>query len=90
MTKTSTTKFRSKMASFKAKVARNPDQPIAVMDRNVTVFMVVSPEYIEGLEATVDLLCDPQAMAALADSAEDIKAGRLVPHGKVRKMVALK
>ncbi len=90
MTKTSTTDFRNNMASFKAKVAQNPDDPIAVMDHNVTAFVVVSPDYIEGLEATIDLLCDPQAMAALADSAEDIKAGRVVPHGKVRKMVGLK
>jgi len=90
MTKTSTTEFRSNMARFKAEIARNPDQPIAVMDRNATAFVAASPEYIEGLEATVDLLCDPEAMAALADSAEDIKAGRVVPHGKVRKMVGLK
>lgn len=89
MTKTSTSKFRTHLAMFKAQLARHPDQPIAVMDRDTTAFLAVSPEYIEGLEATIELLCDQEAMAALGDSAEDVRAGRVVPHADVRKMVGL-
>ena len=90
MTKTSTSEFRTHMAKFKAKVARNPNQPIAVMDRDTTAFVVVSPEYIEGLEATIDLLCDSEAMKALEASAEDIKNGRVIPHSQIRKLIAIK
>jgi PHD/YefM family antitoxin component YafN of YafNO toxin-antitoxin module len=89
MTRVSTTEFRTNLAKYKDLVARKPTERIAVTDRNSTVFMVVSPDYIEGLEATVELLADPAAMKALAASAADVRAGRLVTHQQVRKLAGL-
>jgi PHD/YefM family antitoxin component YafN of YafNO toxin-antitoxin module len=89
MTVTTTSEFRAKLAKYKELVAEEPGETIAVKDRGETAFFVVSPDYLEGLEATVELLADPQAMEDLAQSAEDIRAGRLVPHEEVRKLVGL-
>ncbi len=77
------------MAKYKEMLRQHPDEPIAISDRDATLFLVVSPEYIEGLEATVELLSDPQARRAIARSQADIKAGRLKSHAEARKAVGL-
>jgi antitoxin YefM len=40
--------------------------------------MLINPEDLEGLEDTLDLLSDPEAMAQIAEAEADVKAGRTI------------
>jgi prevent-host-death family protein len=51
--------------------------------------IVVSPEEWEAVEATLEILQDEQTLAALRESAEDVKAGRLFSLDEVRRELGL-
>ncbi len=41
--------------------------------------LLISPDDLEALEDTLDLLSDPAAMRQLAEAEADVAAGRVVP-----------
>ena len=51
--------------------------------------IVVSPEEWEAVEETLDVLQDEETLAALRESAEDVKAGRLFSLDEVRRELGL-
>ena len=51
--------------------------------------VVVSPEEWEALEETIEVLQDEQLLAALRESEEDVKAGRLFSLDEVRRELGL-
>lgn len=51
--------------------------------------VVVSPEEWEALEETVDVLQDEELLAALRESEEDVKAGRLFSLDEVKRELGL-
>ena len=51
--------------------------------------IVVSPEEWEAVEETLEILQDAETLAALRESAEDVKAGRLFSLDEVRRELGL-
>lgn len=52
--------------------------------------MLISPDELEALEDTLDLLSDPEAMAELAEAKADIAAGRVIGADELRASYGLK
>jgi hypothetical protein len=48
------------------------------------VAIMIAPGDLESLEESLDILSDPQALAEIRESAEDIAAGRTVPIDEIR------
>jgi PHD/YefM family antitoxin component YafN of YafNO toxin-antitoxin module len=89
MIRISTTSFRASFSKCTALVRCHPAERIEVTNRSVAVFVVVSPEYIEGLEASTELLSNPKVRREIARGLADIKAGRMIGHQQVRQAVGL-
>ena len=51
--------------------------------------VVISPEEWEALEETVEVLQDDELLAALRESEEDVKAGRLFSLDEVKRELGL-
>jgi antitoxin YefM len=62
------------------------EQEHVVITRNgKPVAILMSAEEWESWEETIEVLSDPELMAALAESEEDVKAGRLYTLDEVMK-----
>jgi antitoxin YefM len=51
--------------------------------------LLISPDELEAIEDTLDLLSDPEAMAQLAEAEADVKAGRLIGADELRASLGL-
>ena len=51
---------------------------VVITRKGKPVAIVMSADEWESWEETIDILSDPEAMEALRESEEDVKAGRLV------------
>ncbi len=51
--------------------------------------MLISPDDLEALEDTLDLLSDPEAMAQIAEAEADVKAGRFITGDELRARYGL-
>ena len=51
--------------------------------------VVISPDEWDAIEETLDVLQDEQTLAALRESDEDVKTGRLVALDEVRRELGL-
>jgi len=51
--------------------------------------MLISPDDLEALEDTIDLLSDPNAMAQIAEAEADVKAGRFMTGDELRAKYGL-
>ena len=62
------------------------DQVLAVTRRNREIMAVMTWELYEGLLETIDILSDPELMAAVKKGLEDIAAGntRTIPEARKR------
>lgn len=56
-------------------VTRHRDRAFAVVDR----------EYLEAVMETLEVLSDPEAMRMLAESIEDVRAGRVHDHEELKR-----
>ncbi len=61
------------------------DQVIWVTRRNKRAFAVVDTELLQTVLETIEILSDPDALAMLQRSMQDIKAGRLHDHEDVKR-----
>ena len=50
--------------------------------------VLISPEDLEALEETLDVLSDPEAMGRLRDGEAAVEAGQVVDEAGLREMVA--
>jgi antitoxin YefM len=51
--------------------------------------MLISPDELEALEDTLDLLSDPEAMAEIAEAKADIAAGRGIGLAELRASLGM-
>ncbi len=60
-------------------------EPIKITHRGRVEAVLISAEDYDSLIETLEILSDPEAMAAIKESEKDIKAGRLHAHKEVFK-----
>jgi antitoxin YefM len=79
------------LVTVKARFSEFVDRVNAYRDRititrnGVPVAVLLGADDFEALEATIDLLSDPEAMAALEASKADIVAGRVLDADELRR-----
>jgi len=61
------------------------DQVIWITRRNKRAFAVVDTELLQTVLETIEILSDPDALAMLQQSMQDIKAGRVHDHEDVKR-----
>lgn len=71
------------------KLARGPERTVTITRRGQPVLAVISWELYESIVETLDVLSEPELVAALRDSVEDIKHGRLLSHEEVGRRLGL-
>jgi antitoxin YefM len=83
------TELHDRTAELTERAMRQPDRPIVVERRGKPAVMLVDARYFEGLLETLDLMSDPEAMAAIRRGLADIEAGRVTSHEDVLKEFGL-
>jgi antitoxin YefM len=71
------TEAKRKLLEF-AKHAGELGETVMLTRRGKPYVIMMSAAEYESIQETLEILSDPEAMASLAQSKEDIKAGRLV------------
>lgn len=88
---------REQLTQLPEKLAEQPDEQVALVTRHGKEVLAIMPsetyqrlkEMIEVLEETLDILSDPEAMAALRESLEDARAGRVHAWEDVQRELGL-
>ena len=62
---------------------------VVITRKGRPVAVVVSPAEWEAIEETLEILQDEETLAALRESEEDVKAGRLFTLDEVRREIGL-
>lgn len=74
---------RDRFSELIADVERTHER-VVVTRHGRPVAVMIAPADLESLEETLDILSDPQALAEIRESAEDIAAGRTVTIDEIR------
>lgn len=74
---------RDRFSELIADVERTHER-VVVTRHGRPVAIMIAPSDLESLEETLDILSDPQALAEIRESAEDIAAGRTVTIEEIR------
>lgn len=80
---------RKGLLGLPEKLARVPERALTITRRGEPVLAVMPWALYESIIETLDILGDPEAMAALRASIEDLKRGRLVDHEEVGRRLGL-
>jgi prevent-host-death family protein len=67
------------------RLARIPERAVSVTRRGKPVMAVMPWDLYESIVETLDILGDPDLVAAFRESLDDIKRGRLVSHKEAKK-----
>ena len=70
-------------------LVENEQEHVIITRQGKPVAIVMSVAEWESWEETIDVLSDPQAMEALRESEDDVKAGRVVDLGAVKRDLGL-
>ena len=71
-------KARSNLPNIVKKVGDNLDR-FFITVRGIPRAVVISPEELESLEETAEILAIPGARKSIKEGLEDVKKGRLIP-----------
>jgi antitoxin YefM len=85
MTELTITEARKVFLDLPEQLSKSPDRALSVTRRGRPVLAVMPWELYESLVETLDVLSDPELMAALRASLKDLAQGRLVPHEEVTR-----
>ena len=83
MTQLTISEARKRFLDLPEKLAREPERAVTITRRGQPVLAVLPWEFYESLVETLDVLSEPELVAALRESLEDIERGRLLNHEEV-------
>jgi PHD/YefM family antitoxin component YafN of YafNO toxin-antitoxin module len=83
MTQLTISEARKGFLDLPEKLAREPGRAVTITRRGQPVLAVLPWEFYESIVETLDVLSDPELVAALRESIEDIERGRLLNHEEV-------
>ena len=79
------TEARQVLLDLPERLQESRGRAVGVTRRGRPVLAILPWEFYESLVETLDVLGDPEAVAALRSSLEDVRKGRLVTHERARK-----
>ena len=85
MTELTITEARQLLLDLPERLKQARGRAVGVTRRGRPVLAILPWEFYESLVETLDVLGDPEAVAALRSSLEDVRKGRLVTHERARK-----
>ena len=85
MTQLTITEARQALLDLPERLAKASDKTVSITRHGRPVLAVLPWELYESIIETLEILGDPEAMAALQSSLEDIRKGRVVNHEAARK-----
>ena len=85
MTELTITEARRVLLDLPERLQKSRGRAVGVTRRGRPVLAILPWEFYESLVETLDVLGDPEAVAALRSSLEDVRKGRLVTHERARK-----
>jgi antitoxin YefM len=89
MTQLTITKCRDALLELPERLKRSHEMAVEVTRHGQPVLAVLPWEFYESLIETLDVLSDPQMVASLRDSIDDIEHGRLLSHAEVGHRLGL-
>lgn len=89
MTQLTISEARKGLLSLPERLAKMPERALTITRHGEPVMTVMSSDLFESIVETLDILGDAEATAALRDSIEDLKRGRLVDHEAVGRRLGL-
>ncbi|MCZ7585039.1 MAG: type II toxin-antitoxin system Phd/YefM family antitoxin [Deltaproteobacteria bacterium] len=84
----SITEARKKLTTLRERMRKSRSEVI-ITRRGKPVLAVLPYDYFDSLMETLEIMGDPEMMAAIRQSEEDIKAGRVYSSEEVRKELGL-
>jgi antitoxin YefM len=85
MTQLTITEARQALLNLPEQLAKAPDKAVSITRRGRPVLALLPWNLYESIIETLEVLGDPETTAALRESLEDIRKGRLVSHEAARK-----
>jgi prevent-host-death family protein len=85
MTELTISEARKALLDLPEKLARTPERAVTITRRGQPVLAILPWEFYESIVETLEILGDPEMVAALRDSLEDLKRGRVVTHAEAKK-----
>jgi antitoxin YefM len=85
MTQLTITEARQALLNLPEQLAKAPDKAVSITRRGRPVLALLPWDLYESIIETLEVLGDPETTAALRESLEDIRKGRLVSHEAARK-----
>lgn len=88
MTTVSATQARANLYDLIDKVAIS-GKSVGITKKGETRAVLINPDELSGMIATIETLSDPELMAQIKESEEDIKAGRVYDWEDIKKELGL-
>jgi antitoxin YefM len=81
---------RNRLTSLPEEFEKSPEMgAVAITRRGKPVLAVMSWEFYESLLETLEIMGDPETMAAFRKSVADIQEGRTIPFEQVKRELGL-
>ncbi|MGH7332345.1 MAG: type II toxin-antitoxin system Phd/YefM family antitoxin [Candidatus Rokuibacteriota bacterium] len=89
MTQLTITQARRSLLDLPERLRRVPGRAVSITRRGRPVLAVMPWEFYQSIIETLEVLSDPEMTAALRNSLEDLKQGRLFTHEEARKRLGV-
>ena len=89
MTQLTISEARKEFLDLPEKLAREPEHAVIITRRGQPVLAVLPWEFYESIVETLEVLSEPELVAELRESIEDIERGRLLSHEEVGARLGL-
>lgn len=83
------TQARQELLHLPERFEKSRERAVEITKNGRPVLAVLPWEFYESLVETLEVLGDPEMTAALRDSLEDVKKGRLISHKEARKRLGV-
>ena len=89
MTELTISEARKALLDLPERLARTPERAVTITRRGRPVLAILPWEFYESIVETLEILGDPDMVAALRASLEDVKRGRVVSNAEAKKRLGV-
>ena len=89
MTQLTISEARKALLDLPEQLARSSERAVTITRRGQPVLAVLPWEFYESIVETLEILGDPEMVAALRASLDDLERGRLISNAEAKKRLAV-
>jgi antitoxin YefM len=89
MTQLTISEARKALLDLPEQLARSSERAVTITRRGQPVLAVLPWEFYESIVETLEILGDPEMVAALRASLDDLKRGRLISNTEAQKRLGV-